>query len=269
MSNVFEYLDPVDYLNALYAERKARNPRLSISQWAKQLGLKDTASLTRVLARRRKLTPTLGTTLAKALNLQGAELIHFVTATAAMHARDPKKRQIFLETLPREVRLNVLNADQTALLSQWEHVAILETLNLKNARGRAVWIASRLGLSIETVHSALLRLERVGLVERLADGRFVRTHRDKHNFAGDAAPNSAVRCYHRQMSDLAKSALETVPMEERSFVGTTIALSPERFEKAGEILRRASAEIRRLIDDPEASRVYQINLQIFPIVAKG
>ena len=66
--------------------------------------------------------------------------------------------------------------------------------------------------------------------------------------------------------DLAKQSLERFSEKERDISCVTLALSEEALAEAGEELK---ALRRRLLErsakDKRASRVYQLNLQLFPL----
>ena len=58
---VYDFNDPVDFLNASFKASRTANPQFSLRAWANMVGLSHVAMLSMVLSRKRRLLPSLST----------------------------------------------------------------------------------------------------------------------------------------------------------------------------------------------------------------
>jgi uncharacterized protein (TIGR02147 family) len=86
---------------------------------------------------------------------------------------------------------------------------------------------------------------------------------------GPVADSIAVANFHRKTAYLAAESFDRHTRQERAISSCTIALSEEHFK----LLRQEIADVRKraleLAEDPvEGNKVYQMNLQLFPVSKK-
>lgn len=78
-----------------------------------------------------------------------------------------------------------------------------------------------------------------------------------------------VRNLHRQMGELALRSLDDVPVSERNFSTITLGLTQEAYETVVEEISNFRQKIVALAArDPQTERVYEINMQLFPLSKK-
>ena len=118
------------------------------------------------------------------------------------------------------------------------------------------------------VKKALKLLEKVGLLNKNADGSFEQS--SKAITTGNIEVTSlSVREMHRQMGELAVRSLDEVPVNERDISGLTLGISESaysRITKEIEDFRRRVASI--VLQETEEDRVYRLNVQLFPLTKK-
>jgi uncharacterized protein (TIGR02147 family) len=87
---------------------------------------------------------------------------------------------------------------------------------------------------------------------------------------GPEAPAPAVNGFLGQAMDLAKSALERIPKEERVLAATTVSVSRETFEEIREETRAFRKRILEMAQrDPRPDRIYQFQFHVFPLSKPG
>ena len=75
--------------------------------------------------------------------------------------------------------------------------------------------------------------------------------------------------FHEKMCDLAKESVTRIPAKEREMNVLTVALSEDNASKAALIMYEAAEKIFNLEQESQtADRVYQVNLQFFPLSKK-
>jgi len=251
-----------------YAESaRKRKPSFSYGSWAKALGLKSTSSLTKVLNGEREAGPELVERLVKYFKFSSAEAVHFrelVSVSKLKNHEELKSR--LLESLLASRNAETLTSrlvefDRYELLSEVWHLAVRELARLPKMT------VSRLEKILparprESLEKSLNLLSRLGLVKRDPRGAFVAAEnsvRTAHEF-----PSEAIRAYHRQSLDLARSALDDAPPAERDFQSLTLLVDSDRLEELKKRLRDFMDTLEARAPSTSVDRLYQVQFQLFP-----
>jgi len=118
--------------------------------------------------------------------------------------------------------------------------------------------------AVQVRHSIEL-LERLGMIRREGDvwvkaSPFVATPPEVHSVA--------VFNYHRELIDLARSALENISGKERNFSSVTMEMNEQEYQLVVEMLTQFRRNALGVCGSTGPSdRVYQMNLQLFPVSA--
>lgn len=248
-------------LQAELARRCADNPRYSLRALALDLEI-DHASLSQLLRGRRALTETMLQRLGTKLGLDAGEVETFVLRERLAGARGGDATVLELQTLSRYA---------AAVVTEWEHLALLELTHVRDFRPDVGWIARVLGITTDQVTLALNRLLHLGLLVMEDE----RTWRDvsgptvfRHGAADATAFGRATaRALVERMHALAPPpARDDLPQEHAS---TTLAVSSKRIPEALERLRVARAEIAALLEaGEERDEVYRLELRLYPITQR-
>jgi len=109
-------------------------------------------------------------------------------------------------------------------------------------------------------------LEKLGLIQRQKNGTFKLT--SKSITTGSEIVSLAVHNFHKEAADLAKNALERVPLDKRNITGLTLGISGKTYLKLCEEIRQFRSKIVRIAEqDEEADRTYQLTFHLFPITS--
>ena len=239
---------PRSIIREALAERCRRNPRYSMRAFARASGVSHTV-LSLVLSGKRPLSKKAAAKMATFLEL-APDRRAALTSRGPIEACADDRQSITLDTFE--------------LIAGWEHYAILSALELPDARFEPRWLARRLDIGELESKLAMERLQRTGLVERTADGRWRQSGRPL------AAPpiqsTVATRTFHRRLLEKAVETLESQPVEFRDFSSITFAMDPAQVGYATARIRAFRRELARDLERRGApGAVYNLTVQIFPV----
>lgn len=145
-------------LQAELARRCADNPQYSLRAFALDLGT-DHSSLSQLLRGRRALTAAMIERLGAKLGLDARAIEAFVLRERLAGAGD--------DDAPEDAsvhELETLSQYAAAVVTEWEHLALLELTHVRGFRPDVGWIARVLGITTDQVTLALNRLLHLGLL---------------------------------------------------------------------------------------------------------
>jgi len=272
---VFQYHDPVEFLNASLQSAQTKNENFSMRAWSKQLGLSHVAMLSMVLARKRKLLPTLSSKISHQFRMSkkfsDAEARYFDMLVIFHNATTADEKNFYmgiLSGLKPDQKFSTLELDKLNIISDWYHSVILEMTGLKNFNSDPEAICLKLGGSVTTYQAkaAVERLIRLGLLERDKNGKLVRTQ----NLLATPTdiPDLSLRKYHSEMILKAESALKSQPVEKRDITSMTFAINTKKIPEAKKMIRDFRRKLTEFLEDSSADSVYQLNVQLFDLLGE-
>lgn len=235
-------------LEEAFKARREKNPSYSLRAFSRSIGISVT-TLSKVLRYQRTLSPKNIRKLASFL-----ELSPFETEALFPNKFKPAKNATSQERLLAE--------DEFKVISDWFYFAILNLAQTTKCRADAPWVAKRLGISSLEAHSAILRLERMGFLERKA-GRLHRTVNPMRTTSG--VPNTAIKKLHRQQLELARQAIYRVPLDKQDITSVTIAIDPAKIGVAKKKIEDFRNYLADLLEEGEKKEVYLLSVQLFPL----
>jgi len=253
-----------DLLKGIFFARNRANSGYSLRAFARDLKVSHTY-LSLVFNGKKRVHPKRAAAFAEVLKLDPAATAALKTAAQETFMNDlshgsasstPRKRCDFFE----------MELDRFRLLADWYHVAILDLTLLSHFRSSFSWIAGQLKITPAQAKSAVKRLVRLGLLEKTAAG-WVKSN------ALLAVPATAsveaIRRFHRQMIVKAAEALgdDGAGFETRHIVGTTMAIDSSRLPAAKRRIERFRRRLTQFLCEGQPDRLYQLNVQVFPLDA--
>ncbi len=268
---IYEFIDPIEFINRQFSLKKEVNPKFSLRSYAKILGYENPSLLSSVLKGERKLGPELAEKIAIQLNLSASEQKYFQVLILIKYAKNSSERLMYtdlLESTKPELSKNEFSVsiDSFRFIADWYHVAILEMIELKDFRYDLGLIARRLGrgLNRELVEAAILRLIRLELVEESKTKRYLK--RKEGTFIVDKNISSdTIKKHHDQFIQFARMAIFDQDIESRDIRSTTISIKKKNYKQAQEILKQAHADLLELSCKGDGDDVYQVCTQFFKI----
>ncbi len=231
-------------------KRKLRNSSYSLRAFARDLQIGST-SLSDVMSNKRRLSKKNLQKVADKLALSPKELDIIENEIQGNYKKSKE-----------EVQHLELREDQFRLISDWYYLALLNFANLPDNYADADYLAQRLGLPASTIQEALERLVRLDLI-KIEEGRIIRTAAPlttTHEIA-----SIAIRKHHRDQLHLAEKSLDQDDIKNRNFNSITMAINPEKIDKAKEIIRKTVSKIENTLEDETPKEVYVLNFHLFPV----
>lgn len=278
MLPVFEYTDYRAFLTDAYQARKAQHSWFSYGVMAQRAGFKARDFLLRVMRGERCLSAESSRKVAAALDLGRRETEYFLNLVEYNQAKtDAQKEhawgmlQASLSRTGNPSQTRMLTDLHREVMSRWHHLAIRSLLEMNPDKGDWEALGKRLHppCTAAVVKRSIKLLDDAGLVAKGEDGCWRSTEKSVATSA--EVRTLALRSFYRDCLKLAGEAIEGVDSAERNISGVTLGISERTYNVLVERLAAVREEISRLADnDPQADRVYQCNLLLFPLArAKG
>jgi uncharacterized protein (TIGR02147 family) len=267
---VFRYQDFRAFLRDHYSHRKAGRGGFSLRAFSRRAALRSPNYLKLVMDGDRNLTAEMAARFAAACGLEGEAAEYFCALVGFNQARTSKERELHYGQLRRFARyrkIHTLDAANDAYHAHWYVPAIRELVARADFDPDPRWIARTLTPSISPSQArrALEVLLELSLLRRdEVSGRYEQVEPLVESPAGPLG-HHMVR-FHRAMMALAADALDHVPRDEREIASLTLCLSEAQMRD----LKLELSELRRDLlvryaTPPDATRVVQLNLQMFPL----
>ena len=269
MKPITEYQDYRRFMQDFYEEKKKSG--FTWREFSKEAGFASPSYLKLVCEGKSSLSRVGLPRVANAMGLTGFERTYFEKMVEFGNATNDEKRKAAFKELTRiakEQKARVIDADtfayyESAINSIVRELAPLMPGALPNEIAKRI----RHLYTAQQVRDSLAMLTRAKFLEETDENVYRQT--DKAITGSTEAIPLALRSMNREMTDLAKEAIDTVDPSERNISGVTMGV--DKFT-----LRRISEEVdhcrRRIIALANSSRnidrVYRLNLQLFPLTSQ-
>ncbi|MBD3314567.1 MAG: TIGR02147 family protein [Chitinivibrionales bacterium] len=274
MLKIFDYRDPQRFLRDAYCAKHAENPRFSYGYIAKKLGGLSPTSVYNMLYGRVAIRCCHIKKLCTIFSLAGGEAEYFEHLVRARRNQNGSTRRSSLMRLAKlwNKEMRVLSSTHAEYYAKWYYTAVRSLVALKRYGPQDYEEMAKLfdpPLTTEDIQEALRVLTKLGLVKRGADDAFMLVDKSVTSGTSDEA-TALVRNYNLAVMEQAQRVLEKPSKADSDFSTLTLSVSEETAAKLMEELRLLRKRIMGMIQfDNEADRVYQFNMQMFPVAWKG
>lgn len=156
-----------------------------------------------------------------------------------------------------------LNAETFSLISDWEHFAILNLLNVNDFQPNTQWVAQRLGIGVGKVEVACDRLECLNLLVR-SPKKWSRGTTALSTL--DDVPQEAVKNAHKSYLKHIETALDYVSPADREISGIVMAINSELVGVAKEIIRDFQNKMMDLLEQKgKQDALFYLGVQLVPL----
>lgn len=270
--DVFAYQDFRAFLRAYYERRKSQKKGFSLRAFSQRVGLRSPNYLKLVMDGDRGLGPELAMRFATACGLIGDARDYFCILAAFNQAKTMATREQHyarLRGFQRYRATHRLDASQGAYHAEWFIPAVRELCAHHAFRDDPKWIAKTLhpAISPQQARQALTVLQDLGLLVRNDAGRLLQAETLLQT--PDHPLGHHVAQFHRTMMQRAAESLDSVPREEREIGALTLCIDEAQLkELKSELLAYRRRILQRYQAGDRASRVVQVNFQLFPLSKK-
>lgn len=277
MPNIFNYQDYRQFLGDYYEEKKAMHPSFSYQSFSQKAGFASKSFVFNVIKGEKALSRNSVVKLSIAMNLSKTESAYFENLVYFNQSSDFAERNFYFEKLNaiRPVTVEAsqarnLRKDQYEFYSQWYHAVIRSLIDLYPSINDPHVLARMVypPLSPKQVQKSIELLLRLELIEKMNDGTYRIS--SKILSTGEELHTLAVQKFHLLSLENAAKALQSLPKNERNFSGLTLGISAEAYEKICSEINLFQKRILAIAEnDNNSDRVYQLNLQLFPVSARA
>ena len=271
-----DYLCYREFLKDYYLYRRASHTGLraySYSVFSAAADIKSPNYLKLIIEGQRNLSPDMTGRFAKALRLNKVESDEFRLLVLYSQESDPLMRNQILRSLAdlrvgKQIKAGELDKEKWERVPNWvgwviyamadqEGVVFQMELLKELFRGRA---------SENEIRTALKKLIAGGQLVVGSDGVI---SKGKAVSGADEVPVALVRKLQAELNYLGMESLFEQSAKQREFGALTVALNAEEFEQYRFELRQLRKRIHKEIagkrETTKGDRVYQLNLQLFPL----
>ncbi len=188
--------------------------------------------------------------------------------TEALKLSDSEKSELygFVSTNSRKTLSHrEMQDSEMALLSSWEHYAILNLTQVADFKSDSTWIAQRLGLTPEKVEQSLTVLEDLDLISMDDDGGIKRTFRRITTTVD--IPSQALRDSLKADLHKAIEVIDRVTPDLRDYSSITMPINLSRLPKAKKLIESFQDRMSLLLEEGPKTEVYNLSIQLFPLTA--
>jgi uncharacterized protein (TIGR02147 family) len=206
--------------------------------------------------------------ISKAIGHSNRESEFFLALVGFNNASNPDERSVYLKKLqairkPR--RRKILSVQEYEFFSKWFIIPVWELVAIIPFGNDFCQIADRLEpkISEEEARHAVQVLLELDLIKP-SGNVYARCEENIHT--REEIVSKAIKSYQSETMDLAQSALVRIPKESRQIRTLTVGLDEERWKKLKALIQDFQQQMVDIATEvPEVDRVYQINLQAFPL----
>ncbi|MBI4411197.1 MAG: TIGR02147 family protein [Deltaproteobacteria bacterium] len=266
--NLFDYLDYRRFLKD-WTDWAKKARAFSLRAFSQRAGFGSPSFFKLVTDGERNLTEKSLAKFMMGLKLNRQEQEFFRNLVFFNQAKTPKEKDFYYHNLLRSKKfsqLKPIEKDNYEYYSTWYHPVIRELVISKEFDGTPEWLADHVYPPITKLQAekSVELLEKLGFIQKKGPGRWVQAHALVST--GPEVKSFLVHNYHKQLLDLTKEVLETLPLENRDVSTVTLGIVRERIPQLKREIQEFRQRIIKLVSvDAEPEEVFQLNIQFFPL----
>lgn len=268
-TNIYKFSDYRTFLLAHAQDMKQKKSQWSYGVWARELGLKSTSSITKIIQGEREPGTQIEKELTKYFQFDEKQTSYFHDLVQLQKiSRNPRLSALLMEKMDKDFSdpsLRTLDSKIFTVISNWYYLSLRELCRVKNFEEDPKWISNKFLFKITPteVRHALNTLIDIGLLTRQKNGRLALSQ-GRVNTTTDIS-NEAIKQYHEQMLEHAKTAVREISVEQREVTSVTLLMSSQKMNLAKEMIREFKQKFERLMEEDSGDQIYQMQIQLFPI----
>ena len=271
MMSIYQYQEPHEFLKDAWELKRKTNSSFTIRAWAQHIGIKNHTFLHDMVKGRRKVPKSQIPRFIQSLNLNANEGLYFESMVDLSRAKSMEEKTLYIDRMkalaPNVNKVTFTELESFRMLKDPIHFFISEMVMLPDFNPDPAWIQKRLvfDVSQETISKAIERLILLDVLREDPQGRLIRV--DSFIASKSDVKDLALQEYHKNLSDMAKRAIEVQNVLEREFQGMTLNFDIARLPEAKQVIRKFVTQFLGQFDQTTSPtrEVYHMNLQFFRI----
>jgi uncharacterized protein (TIGR02147 family) len=267
MKPVIEFLEYRDFLSHFYEERKKSDPLFSYRNMGKQLKI-DPSYLAKVLKKERHINSDSIQNVIDLCGLQGTNAEYFTELVRFNKAKSDREMKQYYEHLLslKGIKKYALEKNQYAFYQSWYNTAILTLLDFYPFSGDYKALAAKLSPPIteNQAKKAISLLTVLNLIKKDGNGRYILTN--NIITCGEQCRSIVVKTFWEETMRLALESIYRQDCEEKRYSTVTITILNEDLGTINEMIRTFRSSLLKFAETKKnADRVFQLNIQLFPL----
>jgi uncharacterized protein (TIGR02147 family) len=267
--SVYRYTDFRLFIRDRYRFLKSLDRSMSYEKIGKLIGFSSPGFFTQIIQGKSRLPLPMVEKISCALKLNKKEAKYFALLVEYGQTEEHvKKHDLFKKVFNKNTGIaKMLSAEQYVMFDKWYYAAIHELLFYFRFNGDYSALAKKMQPQIapSEARAAIELLVRLDLIRKDQDGFYVRSDAE-HLTTGFHPESVAINNYLLEMMKLAQQSVETCTPETRLLSTLTVSLSENGFRRLAQDMHEFRRRLMSLAkEDGAEDRLYQINLQMFPL----
>ncbi len=268
--NVFNYLDPIEYLNQIYDYLKINRKYFSLRSWANQLGFGEATPISQILKRKRSIPSHYVQAFSNYLKLNEKESEYFLSIVEFTNAKHDDVRNIWLQKAQKlfseaNLQRKWVDAEEFEFFYDNLKILMLELVELRDFRLDPAWIKAKLILPIdeERIIAIYEDLFEKGFLEKDQDGKISKS--EQHLSSIHDVSSVWIKKFHEIALKNAMNAVYQQEIHEREFGSYILPIKMSELPNIKKKIRDFSQELISTYDttNNQADSVYQFNINLF------
>jgi uncharacterized protein (TIGR02147 family) len=274
--SIFDYTDYRRYLGDYYLARKRANKAFSYRFFAKKAGINSVGLYKDVVEGRQHLGRALIFKFSAALGHTKKEAEYFECMVFFNEVDSVEERKLFFERMMacQKTKARIIDSTKYEYYHKWYYSAVRALVSLGNFTDEKRDLKTIAGvlnprIRLDEAKKALLVLKRLGFIRKSDNGCFEVS--DSVITTGALMPDTNVSAlnvinFQKEVMALANESLDRFGAERINLSTLTLGISEATMKAVKEELAALRDKIASLAEkDSAADRVYQLNMQFFPI----
>jgi uncharacterized protein (TIGR02147 family) len=268
--DIFAYIDYRNFLQDYYDKRKISDPGFTHTYICHRLGQENAKSyFNNVIKGRANVSSTFIDRFIVLLELKSDEAKYFRALVNYNQVASAHEKDFYFDQI---IRLNhtphrIMDINAYLFYKEWYHSAIRAILDLINFTDDYKFLSKKVfpSITVKQAKESVALLRQLDLIATNESGFWKPT--DKVISTGNLINDTLVKQFQMKCLDNAKSIIASDSDQSHRTITLTISLSEDAFTQVSEKMQQFKSEIRSIVqkDDKDASKVYHINVNLFPM----
>lgn len=271
MIDIYSYLDCRTYLRDYYHDRVRSEKHFTHRYICTKLGQGpgSRSYFNNILSGRVSISPNLATRLLGIMRLSQEEAVYFRLMVLFTQSSSAEEKDMHFEQLVNANKTSrpTINPETFAYFRKWHNIVIRELLDFFSFKDDFAALAGRISPTISIVQAkeAIAFLEGAGLIQKNDQGCYKSVA--KSITTGSQSESYVINAYQIACMDLAKKSLTQNAELPQNFSTLTMSMSNEAYRQIEKKIEKFRSDLVFIVekDTYPSDRVYQFNLQLFPV----
>lgn len=270
MISVYDYLEYRQFLRDFYVQQKKTNTFFSYRYIGNKVGM-DSSFLIKVLQGHLHIADDRIESFTRICAFNDKEAAYFEALVHFNKAKTEKESKLYFEKMLsiNKAKSDKLGESQYEFFQKWYYSAVWSLLDgapfLGDPKELGAMLAPPIGA--KEAKQALKLLEDLKLIARDASGAYKAV--GLNLTTGKEWRSVAITQYQREMIRIAEESLERFKKEERDVSTLTLNIPESALPEIRELTGEFRESLKKLVNSyPDPDRVFQLNIQLFPLTAR-